>query len=188
MKRVDDDRQGKAGYFDDGRAGAVGCGPELRGRIGCPNTVGKVVAVLLALVVLGASPAHAADAVDDAYTVEPGGSLSVPAPGVLENDCCPSRDSLTASLETPAAHGEVTVNPDGSFTYQHDGQGSTSDSFQYRATDSSDPAVATVFLTVGSASAPEATGDSYSVAEGGSLTVDPPGVLGNDYDPEGSTV
>jgi VCBS repeat-containing protein len=146
------------------------------------------LAILVALVAVAAPPAEAATAVDDAYFVEAGAQLSVPSPGLLDNDCCPDRDPLTASLETPAAHGEVTVNADGSFSYQHDGLGSTSDSFQYRAIDGGGSAVATVVLTIGAVSTPEATGESYSIAPGGTLSVDPPGVLLNDYDPEGDAL
>lgn len=149
------------------------------------STFAAIFAALLASGLLAAQPARAADAVDDSYSVPSDGFLDVAAPGLLENDCCPSRDLLSASLETPPAHGEVTVSSDGSFTYQHDGSASTSDSFQYRATDVNGFDVATVSLTLLSPAGPEATGDSYTVTVGGTLTVDPPGVLQNDFDAEG---
>jgi|GEM_PF-2404511 len=147
------------------------------------------VAVFLVLlqgaVLLAAHPAFAATAVDDSYSVASGGLLQVTEGGVLANDCCASHDPLTASLESPAAHGEVTLNPDGSFTYQNDGSGATSDSFQYRASDSGDYSIATVTIAVLVSGTPVASGDSYSVTLGGTLDIAAPGVLANDFDPDG---
>ena len=73
---------------------------------------------------------------DDSYNIAPGGSLSIAAPGVLGNDNAGSGSALTASLVTNVQHGTLTLNPNGSFTYQHDGS-NNSDSFVYRANNGS---------------------------------------------------
>jgi VCBS repeat-containing protein len=127
-------------------------------------------------------------AVNDAYTVAEGGTLNVPAPGVLANDSDPDGDPITAVLVTGPAHGTVTLNPNGSFTYVHDGSETLTDSFTYKANDGSlDSNVATVTFTVTPVNDPPvAHNDAYTVAEGGTLNVAAPGVLANDTDPDSS--
>src|SRR6185436_13469822 len=44
-------------------------------------------------------------------------------------------DSLTYTLVTQAAHGTVTLNPDGSFSYRPDGDYFGSDSFTFTVSD-----------------------------------------------------
>ncbi len=74
-------------------------------------------------------------AVADSYEVARGETLNVPVDGVLGNDTDPENDTLTASKVSDPAHGEVTVNSNGSFNYTHDGTATSSDSFTYRAND-----------------------------------------------------
>lgn len=58
-------------------------------------------------------------AIDDAYAVRPGETLSVPAAGVLANDDDPDGNAVTAELIDPPAIGTLTsFQPDGSFAYQ----------------------------------------------------------------------
>ncbi|HSJ70873.1 MAG TPA: Ig-like domain-containing protein [Acidimicrobiia bacterium] len=129
--------------------------------------------------------------VDDAYVVDEGGTLVVGASGVLANDAL-----FTTAIGTPTAvkvsdpvHGSVTVNPDGSFTYVHDGSESVSDSFTYRPVQNGvQGSVAVVSITVDPVNdAPVAVDDGpFAVGvAGGSFTLPVPGVLGNDSDPEG---
>ncbi|HKO58082.1 MAG TPA: Ig-like domain-containing protein, partial [Thermoanaerobaculia bacterium] len=127
-------------------------------------------------------------AVNDAYTVAEGGTLNVAAPGVLANDSDPDGDPITAILVSGPAHGSVTLNANGSFTYIHDGSETTSDSFTYKANDGSlDSNVATVTIAVTPVNDPPvAHNDAYMVAEGGTLNVAAPGVLANDTDPDSS--
>jgi hypothetical protein len=88
---------------------------------------------LLALLIPALPAAADALAADDAYSVQQGTLLDVPAPGVLGNDCCPP---ITAVLSAAPAHGQLTLSADGSFTYQHDGGADTQDVFYYQVLDS----------------------------------------------------
>ncbi|MEE4331324.1 MAG: putative Ig domain-containing protein [Wenzhouxiangella sp.] len=60
-------------------------------------------------------------AVDDGgFRVERGDTLSVPAPGVLDNDTDPNSDPLTSQLTQAPQFGSVDLMPDGSFEYTPD--------------------------------------------------------------------
>ena len=72
---------------------------------------------------------------DDSYVTSQGTPLTVPAPGVLENDSDVDGDSLSAALATGPSHGTVTLNPDGSFTYTPDSTFSGTDTFTYTVND-----------------------------------------------------
>ena len=54
---------------------------------------------------------------DDQYDARTGDSLSVAAPGVLENDSDPDGNRLIARALTQPANGNAILNADGSFTY-----------------------------------------------------------------------
>ncbi|GAB4262371.1 MAG: hypothetical protein Kow0092_12700 [Deferrisomatales bacterium] len=126
-------------------------------------------------------------AVADAYEVDAGTALTVGAPGVLANDLDGDGDPLTAALTRPPEHGALTLAPDGSFVYTPAAGFAGVDGFDYRANDGShlsDPV--SVAITVrGVNRPPVASADSYATAEGRTLSVPPPGVLGNDSDPDG---
>ena len=125
---------------------------------------------------------HAPTANDDPYTVDANATLTIDSPGVLENDNDADGDTLTAIKVTNPSHGTVTLNANGSFTYTPNAGFSGHDSFTYKANDgTADSNVATVNLTV----KPVANDDSYSTAAETPLTIDAPGVLGND---EGATL
>jgi large repetitive protein len=129
---------------------------------------------------------------DGPYAVAEGGTFTLPAPGVLANDTDAENDSLTAILVSgPANAANFTFNADGSFTYEHDGGETTSDSFTYKANDgSADSNVATVTISItGVNDAPVANDDGpYAVNEGGSFTLPAPGVLANDTDVDGPSM
>jgi VCBS repeat-containing protein len=94
-------------------------------------------------------PNSAPTAVNDDYTMQQDETLTVSAPGVLDNDSDPDGDPLTAVLETNPANGTVTLNPDGSFTYTPDTGFSGQDTFTYQAYDGLDhSSPATVTITV----------------------------------------
>ena len=128
-------------------------------------------------------------AADDLYNVTHGGTLNVPPPGVLINDHDPDGDPIVSQIVTPPGHGTVTLNNDGSFTYTHNGSNTTSDQFGYHDLDAfSASNIATVTLTVGPDAPPVANNDSYTVAEGGTLTAaglpSAQSLFANDTDPD----
>ena len=84
---------------------------------------------------------------DDNATVT-GGSLTVPAPGVLANDTDPLGGVLTAALLDGPAHGTVALAADGSFVYRPVAGYSGPDSFRYVARNINAVGLATVHLTV----------------------------------------
>lgn len=94
----------------------------------------------------------APDANEDFYSTIMNETLAVAAPGVLANDTDIESDPLTAAKVTSPAHGAVTLNADGSFTYTPAAGYIGADSFTYKANDGTADSVATtVNLTVGSA-------------------------------------
>jgi VCBS repeat-containing protein len=129
-------------------------------------------------------------AVNDSYNTGEDTPLNVAAPGVLGNDYDQEMLPLTAVLDGAPAHGEVTLNADGSFTYVPAADYNGSDSFTYVANDGySDSNVATVYINITPLNdAPVAVEDTYYVLVDGSLTVSAPGVLGNDTDLEGDSL
>lgn len=83
-----------------------------------------------------ASPAvtdRASLARDDTYTALRATPLHVPAPGVLSNDSDADGDVMRAVLVDPPQRGKVTLDADGSFTYQPDVGFRGSEFFTYRA-------------------------------------------------------
>jgi len=73
---------------------------------------------------------------NDVFTTEEDVPLNVSAAlGVLSNDTDVEGDSLSASLVTGPAHGNLALNPDGSFTYTPDASYSGADGFTYTASD-----------------------------------------------------
>jgi parallel beta-helix repeat protein len=88
-------------------------------------------------------------ATDDTYDVSQDTTLNEPAPGVLGNDNDADLDPLTAVLDADVAHGSLTLNSDGSFSYTPTAGYSGPDTFTYHAYDGMDSSnVATVTLTV----------------------------------------
>ena len=114
-------------------------------------------------------------------------ALAVPAPGVLGNDTDPDGDALTAALVSGPAHGSLSLNASGSFSYTPDANYSGPDSFTYQARDGdTNSNVATVWIMVSAVNDPPVgIPDSYSTDEDTVLVVPAPGVLGNDTDADG---
>jgi VCBS repeat-containing protein len=127
---------------------------------------------------------------DGTYAVSKNNPLTVPAAtGVLANDTDANSDALTAIKVSDPAHGIVTVNANGSFTYTPTAGYTGPDSFTYKANDgTADSNVATVSLNVTN-DAPVAVADSYNVSKNNPLVVlAPAGVLANDSDANGDTL
>ncbi len=86
---------------------------------------------------------------DDSYSVNQTESLSVAVTGVIANDSDIDNDPLIVALVTGPAHGSLTLNADGSFTYTPDMAYFGADSFTYQIDDGTTTGnVATVNLTV----------------------------------------
>jgi len=107
------------------------------------------------IVVTAVNDAPVANA--DSYTMNQGDVLTVAGlataalggTGVLANDTDVENSALTASKLTDPAHGMVTLNANGGFTYTPDTNFHGVDSFTYRANDGSlNSGAATVSITV----------------------------------------
>ncbi|MDF0599064.1 Ig-like domain-containing protein, partial [Psychromarinibacter halotolerans] len=128
-------------------------------------------------------------ATDDSYALnEDVFSGANVAGGVLANDTDADGDPLTVSLVSGTSNGTLSLNPDGSFTYNPDADFNGTDSFTYLVDDGNGGAdTATVTLTVNPVNDdPVATDDSYALNEdvfsGANLAG---GVLANDTDADG---
>ncbi|HEY0156888.1 MAG TPA: Ig-like domain-containing protein [Thermoanaerobaculia bacterium] len=126
---------------------------------------------------------------DDEYDRPAGSNLTIPAPGVLSNDSDVTGQPLTATPVSPAEHGNVVLNPDGSFTYTPDDPSTTdSDEFEYKAsngTKESTPARVRINVALVGNSTPVGNNDSYNATEDAQLSVAAKGVLQNDHDGNG---
>ncbi|MCP4192858.1 MAG: tandem-95 repeat protein [Planctomycetaceae bacterium] len=124
---------------------------------------------------------------DDQYAIDEGGLLNVIASGVIKNDTDQDGDTLTVTLLTTTSNGSVTLLPNGSFTYSHDGGETNSDQFTYRVSDGAGGIdTGTVTIDVLPVNDPPLTdNDSFSLQEGDTLIISSPGVLENDQDPDG---
>ncbi len=74
-------------------------------------------------------------AAGDSVTTDEDTALNITAPGVLANDSDPDLDQLTALLIGSPAHGQLTLNSDGSFVYTPTLNFNGVDSFAYQASD-----------------------------------------------------
>src|SRR5690606_30354945 len=128
-----------------------------------------------------ASAAHASGwapfTVDDTLSVVRGSSASVLSTGqtsLLANDFDLEGDPLTAELVQAPQHGSVTLNPDGTFLYVHNGSPPDNDRFRYRAWDGTGYSRMTeVFVSItGPGTPPQIVGQRpLSVAEEGTLAI-----------------
>ncbi|RZL00316.1 MAG: tandem-95 repeat protein, partial [Rubrivivax sp.] len=125
-------------------------------------------------------------AVDDGASVNEDGVLN--GGTLLANDTDTEGDSLSAVLVSGPAHGALTLNANGTFTYTPVAHFNGTDSFTYQAWDGTAySGVATVTLTVNAVNdAPAAVNDSASVNEDGVLNGG--SVLANDTDAEGDSL
>jgi VCBS repeat-containing protein len=103
-----------------------------------------------------------------------------------------SGDILTFALATGAAHGTVTVNADGTFTYTPNENYNGTDTFTYTVNDGHGGTdTATVTITVGAVNdAPVVSGpvDLGSMNEDASLTITLADLLGTAFDVDGDTL
>lgn len=123
----------------------------------------------------------------DSFSTTEDQQLVAGPPGVLVNDSdggAPGVGSLTATLHDPPTHGNVVLNPDGSFTYDPDPDFNGADLFSYTASDgalASDPAAVVIQISPVN-DAPVALADTASFDEDTVFELPAPGILGNDTD------
>ena len=133
----------------------------------------------------------------DALTVSEGGASTVlnsAATSVLDNDTDADlpNDTLQVVANTQGAHGSVTVNADGSFSYMHNGTENFSDSFTYTVQDAGgaqDIVTVSVVITPDNDNDPVGGADALTVSEGGASTGSAAtSVLDNDTDADSPNV
>ena len=127
-------------------------------------------------------------AVADGYDAAEGMTLSVAAPGVLENDTDVDGDALTASPVGTPPLGALTLNADGSFDYTPAGTAGAVETFDYEACDAELLcSTATVTITVAAPPAnvpPTANDDTTEVTRG--TTLSNYDIIANDTDSDGT--
>jgi MYXO-CTERM domain-containing protein len=123
----------------------------------------------------------------DSYSVAEDSTLSVAAPGVLDNDSDPEGDALSVTqVVSDVSSGTLTLDTDGAFTYVPNPDFHGSDSFTYEITDGTTTDSATATITVTPVNdAPVAEDDSATTDEDTDVTVT---LLTNDSDVDGDTV
>lgn len=129
----------------------------------------------------------------DAWGLTQDVTLNVPnagtlAAGVLANDADPQGYPLTASVTGWPTHGSLAMDPHGGFSYTPLAGYVGRDSFSYSVSNGVMNSTATVLLIVEAKDAnepPFGNPDAYATLRDTPFTVPWPGVLGNDYDPEG---
>ena len=130
-------------------------------------------------------------AIDDFYSVDEDTLLTVNPIGVLQNDTnTQSSTTFSAIIQTSTGFGTLTLNSDGSFTYQPDLNFASTDSFTYVANNGiHNSNEATVTLIVNPINdAPTASDDSFTTSEDSVLVIAAPGVLDNDSDVDGDSL
>jgi hypothetical protein len=119
---------------------------------------------------------NAPAAQDEAHDINEDEELEVDAAaGVLANDSDPDADPLTALLVAGPAHGALTLNADGSFTYTPNPDYHGADGFTYIASDGdleSDPATVSVTIHPVNDGPTAVAGGSYEADEGSAITFD----------------
>ena len=146
---------------------------------------GLVSASALVSVTIAPASNQAPVAVNDTATVAEGGTTTI---SILANDTAPTGgfDLASVVLTDLPIRGSLVKNADGTVTYTHSGNESTSDSFRYtvKGTNGVVSNEATVTITITPVNDPPvANNDTASVVEGGSVNVS---VLSNDSDIEGN--
>lgn len=124
-------------------------------------------------------------AAPDNYSVAEDAALTVPAPGVLENDTAGTGGTMTASLASDASFGTLALVADGSFTYTPNADFNGNDIFTYYANDGGPNSnVATVTIAVTAVNdPPAAVDDAATTSPNTAVIID---VLQNDSDVDGN--
>jgi len=125
-------------------------------------------------------------AVNDNYSAVEDEFLNISAPGVLCNDSDPDDgpSDLSAEIVSNTSHGDISLNSNGSFSYDPDNNFYGVDSFTYQASDGLNYSnIATVTINISNINdAPVAFNDSYYMLEDSIFNNLSVGVLDNDID------
>ena len=144
-----------------------------------------LVCALLAFSLNGLAQSSTPEARNNYYTTDWNRSILVDAPGVLANDRDADGDRLEAHLHRGPQYGQLSLELDGSFTYQPEAGFTGVTTFEYKAWDGHQASIATVRLRIEEGNrAPVVIDDFYS-CDGNRLYVNAPGVLVNDGDLDG---
>ena len=121
---------------------------------------------------------------NDLYSINEDSILTVGPLGVLLNDANTDSDTFVAILKTDVGFGTLTLNSDGSLTYQPNQNFDSTDSFTYVANDgTNDSNEATVTISVNPINdTPTANDDIDSTLEDTAVTT---AVIANDSDADG---
>ncbi len=119
----------------------------------------------------------------------PGREDTLLSGSVTTNDSDVDRDPLTVVLLRAPQHGALTLAADGTFTYVPTADFNGDDTFTYRLSDGLLTADAAVLLRIVAVpDAPRTTPDDFMTSEDEALSIDLPGVLANDMDPDGDPI
>ena len=134
------------------------------------------------LVTGGSAPVNNAPAAaDNAYSIDQDSVLTVSAPGILGNDTDPEGAAVTAVPVSNPAHGSLSLNANGSFSYTPASGFSGQDAFSYKASDgvnSSNTATVTITVKAVVTPTPSPVNDSPFGLDQGNNTYDQlPGVI-----------
>ncbi len=154
------------------------------------------------IILINTAGNDAPHAADNAYEVFKSSTITEAAAGVMDNDLDADSDPITVNspgTTIGSLNGSLTLNADGSFTYDPDetngtvsaltyGQSAT-EAFQYSISDGtlSSSNADIVFTIKGENAVPVANDDSYSVDQDAKLITSSPGILSNDTDADGVT-
>ncbi|MGE0862279.1 MAG: Ig-like domain-containing protein [Vicinamibacterales bacterium] len=86
--------------------------------------------------------------IDDEYALDEDGILEVGGIGILANDTDPDGDTMTAQLLEGPSHGTLTLNANGSFTYEPAADFNGTDWFKYRSNDGTTNSVIPAGVTI----------------------------------------
>jgi large repetitive protein len=130
--------------------------------------------------------------VADSFTATEDTTLTINAAnGLLKNDTDPENNTLTAAINTQPTKGTISLASDGSFVYTPSANANGTDTFTYRATDTSSnqSAITTVTITIAPVNdAPSVSNDNFTTTRNTVLNQAAPGVLVNDVDVDGTTL
>ena len=122
--------------------------------------------------------------VADALAVQEGGTISIDAQELLDNDSDVERDVLSITAVGDAANGLVTLDGN-TITYRHDGSETATSGFTYTVSDGTHSTTALVTIAVSPVNdQPVGMADALAVQEGDTVSVQAHELLANDSDVE----